>query len=64
VLALIALGWVLIGPGHSWFQLLLVSGYSNLVVLRLMAEFGVVGITAIWIAGLLAVRREPLSGRS
>jgi hypothetical protein len=33
-------------------------------VLRLMAEFGVVGVTAIWIAGLLAVRREPLIGRS
>jgi hypothetical protein len=64
VLALVALGWVLIGPGHSWFQLVLVSGNPNIVVLRLMAEFGVVGITAIWIAGLLAVRREPLSGRS
>jgi hypothetical protein len=64
VLGLIALGWLLIGPGHSWFQVLLVSGYSNIVVLRLMAEFGVVGITAIWIAGLLAVRREPLTERS
>jgi hypothetical protein len=42
----------------------LVSGSPNLVVLRLMAEFGVVGITAIWIAGLLAVRREPVIGRS
>jgi hypothetical protein len=64
VLGLVALGWVLIGPGHSWFQLVLVSGSPNLVVLRLMAEFGVVGITAIWIAGLLAVRREPVIGRS
>jgi hypothetical protein len=64
VLGLVGLGWVLIGPGHSWFQLVLVSGYSNIVVLRLMAEFGVVGVTAIWIAGLLAVRREPLIGRS
>jgi hypothetical protein len=63
VLGLVALGWVLIGPGHSWFQLLLVSGYSNIVVLRLMAEFGVAGITAIWIAGLVAVRREPLTAR-
>jgi glycosyl transferase family 87 len=59
VLGLLALGWTLIGPGHNWFQLLLVSGYPNLVVLRLMAEFGVVGITSIWIASLLAVRREP-----
>jgi len=64
VMGLVAMGWVLIGPGHSWFQLVLVSGYPNIVVLRLMAEFGVAGITAIWIAGLLAVRREPLTGRS
>jgi hypothetical protein len=52
------MGWALIGPGHHTFQMLLVYGYSNLVVLRLMAEFGVVGIAAIWIASLLAVRRE------
>jgi hypothetical protein len=58
VLGLVAMGWALIGPGHHTFQMLLVSGYSNLVVLRLMAEFGVVGIAAIWIASLLAVRRE------
>jgi hypothetical protein len=58
VLTLVAAGWLLISPGHYWFQILLVSGYPNLSVLRLMAEFGVVGITAIWIASLLAVRRE------
>ena len=58
VLGLVALGWALIGPGHHAFQTILISGYSNLVVLRLMAEFGVVGIAAIWIASLLAVRRE------
>jgi hypothetical protein len=58
VLGLVALGWALIGPGHHLFQTLLVSGYSNLVGLRLMAEFGVVGIAAIWMASLLAVRRE------
>jgi hypothetical protein len=58
VLALVAAGWVLIGPGHNWFQILLVSGYPNLLVLRLMAEFGVVGITAIWIASLVAIRRD------
>jgi hypothetical protein len=57
VLGLVALGWALIGPGHNWFQILLVSGYPNLLVLRLMAEFGVVGITSIWIASLVAVRR-------
>ena len=59
VLGLVALGWALIGPGHNWFQLVLVSGQANIVVLRLMAEFGVVGITAIWLAALVAVRREP-----
>jgi Glycosyltransferase family 87 len=58
VLGLVALGWALIGPGHNWFQALLVSGYSNLTVLRLMAEFGVVGITAIWIASLVALTRN------
>jgi Glycosyltransferase family 87 len=58
ILGLVAAGWLLIGPGHNWFQTLLVSGYSNLLVLRLMAEFGVVGITSIWIASLIAVRRE------
>ena len=58
VLGLVALGWALIGPGHNWFQLLLVSGYPNLTVLRLMAEFGVVGITAIWVASLVALRRD------
>jgi hypothetical protein len=58
VLGLVAAGWLLIGPGHNWFQTLLVSGYSNLVVLRLMAEFGLTGIICIWIASLLAVRRS------
>jgi hypothetical protein len=57
-LGLIALGWMLIGPGHHLFQVLLVSGYSNLLVLRLMAEFGVVGIAAVWVASLVAVTRE------
>ncbi len=58
VLGLVAAGWLLIGPGHNWFQTLLVNGYSNLVVLRLMAEFGVVGITSVWVASLLAIRRQ------
>ena len=58
VLGLVAAGWLLIGPGHNWFQTLLVAGYSNLVVLRVMAEFGVVGITAVWAASLLALRRQ------
>jgi len=57
VVGLVGTGWLLIGPGHNWFQTLLLSGYSNLFVLRLMAEFGVVGITAVWVASLIAVRR-------
>jgi glycosyl transferase family 87 len=61
VLSLVALGWGLIGPGHHLFQMLLVSGYSNLVVLRLLAEMGVVGIVAVWVASLAAVRRERFS---
>jgi hypothetical protein len=58
VLGLVAASWLLIGPAHKGFQALLVNGYSNVVVLRLMAEFGVIGIAAIWIASLIAVRRE------
>jgi len=61
VLGLVALGWALIGPGHHLFQALLVSGYSNLLVLRLLAELGVVGILAIWIASLEAIRRDRLT---
>jgi len=60
---LVAAGWILIGPGHKWLQTLLVSGYSNLLMLRLMAEFGVLGVIAIWIAALVAVRRERAIGR-
>jgi glycosyl transferase family 87 len=60
VLALVVAGWLLIGLGHHWLQVLLISGYSDLLVLRLMAEFGVVGIAAVWIASLVAVRRERL----
>jgi len=58
VLGLVAGGWLLIGPGHNWFQTLLVAGYSNLVVLRLMAEFGAVGIACVWVASLLALRSQ------
>ena len=61
VLGLVFVGWALIGAGHGWLLTLLSSGFSNLLVLRLMAEFGVVGILAIWIASLLAIRRERSS---
>ncbi|GAC1504643.1 MAG: hypothetical protein NVS1B3_01730 [Candidatus Dormibacteraceae bacterium] len=61
VLGLVAAGWLLIGPGHNRFQTLLVSGYSNMVVLRLMAEFGAAGIICVWLASLLALRRSANS---
>ena len=64
VVGLVGAGWTLIGPGHNWFQTLLVSGYPNLPVLRLMAEFGVIGITAIWVAALLAVSRQRSADRA
>jgi hypothetical protein len=58
VLALVAAGYFLIGPGHNRMQTLLVSGYSDLLVLRLLAELGMLGVLAVWIAALMAVRRE------
>jgi len=58
VLGLVAAAWLLIGPGHKLFQSLMVSGYANLVVLRVMAELGVVAVTCVWIASLLALRRQ------
>lgn len=58
VLALVAAGYFLLGPGHNRMQTLLVTGYSDIVVLRLLAELGVLGVLAIWVAALLAVRRE------
>ena len=58
VLALVVASWTLIGPAHKLLQVLLVSGYSDLLVLRLLAEAGVVGIAALWIGALIAVRRS------
>ena len=58
VLALVAAGYLLIGPGHNRMQTLLITGYSDMFVLRLLAELGVLGVLSIWIAALLAVRRE------
>jgi len=63
VLGLVGAGWLLIGPAHNWFQTLLVSGYSNLTVLRWMAELGVAGITCVWVASLLALRRGRASAQ-
>ncbi|HEY6875368.1 MAG TPA: glycosyltransferase family 87 protein [Candidatus Dormibacteraeota bacterium] len=64
VVTLVGVGWMLIGPAHHYFQTLLISGYSNLTVLRLMAEFGVIGISAIWAASLLAVARQRSADRA
>lgn len=58
VLGILAAGYLLIDPGHHWFQALLASGYRDLAVLRVMGEFGVTGLLLIWIATLVAVRRE------
>jgi len=58
VIGLVGVSWFLIGPAHKLMQALLVTGYSNLIVLRPMAEFGVVGILALWLACLIAVRRS------
>ena len=57
VLLLVAASWLLIGPVHKVLQVLLVSGYSDVLVLRVIAEGGVVGLLAWWIASLLAVKR-------
>lgn len=58
VLALVAASWLCIGPVHKLLQDLLVSGYTELVALRLLAEAGVVGIAALWVATLIAIRRS------
>ncbi|HEY1419810.1 MAG TPA: glycosyltransferase family 87 protein [Candidatus Dormibacteraeota bacterium] len=58
VLAMVGGSSLLIGPGSQRLQTLLVSGYSNLLVLRVMAELGVVAVMAIWLASLLAVTRQ------
>lgn len=58
VLGLVALGWLCIGPAHKLMQALLVTGYSDVAVLRVLAELGVVGVTSVWAAALIAVRRS------
>ena len=57
VLALVAASWLLIGPVHKVLQVLLVSGYADVLVLRVVAEGGMLGLLALWIASLVAVRR-------
>jgi hypothetical protein len=60
VLGLVASGYLLVGPGHNRMQTVLVSGHADVVVLRLLAELGVLGVCVIWAASLLAVHRERL----
>jgi len=58
VLVLVGISWLLIGPVHKLLQVLLVTGYTDVLVLRVLTEAGVIGILALWIACLLAVRRS------
>ena len=58
VIGLVGLAWILFGPAHGEMQELLLEGYRDLFVLRLMAEFGVIGVLAVWVASLLALRQE------
>lgn len=62
VLALLALGYGLVNFGHHLVQVLLVTGYSNVLVLRIIAESGVLGLLLIWLSTLGAVRRERSLG--
>lgn len=62
VLALLALGYALVNFGHHLLQMLLVTGYSNVLVLRIIAESGVLGLLLIWLSALGAVRRERSFG--
>jgi len=58
VLVLVGISWLLIGPVHKLLQVLLVTGYTDVLVLRVLTEAGVIGILALWIACMLAVRRS------
>jgi hypothetical protein len=57
VMLLVGISWFFIGPVHKLLQVLLVTGYTDVLVLRVLTEAGVAGILALWIASLLAVRR-------
>ena len=62
VLGLVTISWLLIGPVHKLLQVMLVTGYTDVLVLRVLTEAGVVGAIALWIASLLAVRRFAKAG--
>jgi hypothetical protein len=63
VLGMVVASWLLIGVGHNRMQTLLVTGYPNLTVIRILAETGVAGISVLWLATLVAVRRERIRPR-
>ena len=62
LLAVLAAGYALINFGHHALQVLLVSGYSDVLVLRIIAESGVTGVLLIWLSTLGAIRRERSFG--
>ena len=62
VLGLLAAGYLLINLGHHWLQVLLVSGYSDVLALRIIAESGTAGLLLIWGSTLAAVRLERSYG--
>jgi len=54
---LVGISWLRIGPVHKLLQVLLVTGYTDVLVLRVLTEAGVIGVLALWIASLICVRR-------
>lgn len=62
VLGSLGAGYLLVNLGHHWLQVLLVSGYSDVPVLRIVAESGVAGLLLIWGSTLAAIRRERSYG--
>ncbi len=58
VFALVAAGWFLLGPMQVVFENALQGGVRDYLLLRLLAEHGVLGVTAVWAAALLANRAD------
>lgn len=49
-------GWLLLGPVHSTFLMLIAAGAGSGWILRPLAETGLTGIVCIWAGALLAAR--------
>jgi cell division protein FtsX len=47
---------------HKLLQVLLVTGYTDVLMLRVLTEAGLIGVLALWIGSLLAVRRLAKAG--